>query len=253
MKKLLLNLYFWPLFVLITMTAIMVSPLMLLGNRLLSSMDTGRFVRMAILIYGKALLALASPFVRVQVMDQRGDADPPLVYAANHQSAVDPYLFAILEGDNAFITTWPFSIPLYNIFMRLAGYIDAAKGFQHVKEKAAELLSQGCSLIVWPEGHRSRDGRLGRFKNGAFVVADLAQTGVVPVCIDGSGKVMPPGSRLLSPGRITVSLMPPVFPQGPKGEPETVRELKHRVRSMIAGRLERGGGAGPDTAGAETR
>ena len=239
MKKLLFNLYFWPLFGLITTAAVLASPLLILANRLFGPGPTDRFVRLAILAYGKVLMAAARPFVRVRVNDLRGEAAPPLIYAANHQSAVDPYLFAVLSGDNAFVTTWPFSIPLYNIFMRLAGYIDAGKGFEHVRERALGLLSRGCSLIVWPEGHRSRDGRLGRFKNGAFVLADLARTGVVPVCIDGSGKVMPPGSRLLSPGRITVSLLPPVFPRGARGEPETVRRLKEQVRELIAGELNR--------------
>jgi len=237
-SKIILNLYFWPLFGLITLAAMALAPPLLLINRLMIRMTPERFVRIGVRIYGRVLISSLFPMVRVRVEDHRGPINGPVVYAANHLSAIDPYLFGVLSGDNGFVTTWPFKIPLYNRFMKICSYIDASRGWEHVQREGLRMLGQGCSLIIWPEGHRSRDGRTRRFKNGAFVIADLARVPVVPVCIRGSEKVLPPGARFLTPGVVTVSLLEPVFPEGPVGAPETIHRLKHRVRERIIRALE---------------
>jgi len=238
--KLILNLYFWPAFALITVAAMSLAPLLILVNRLWIRMETESFVRIGVRIYGRILIILLFPFIRVRVRDQRGDHALPVIYTANHQSAIDPYLFGILRGDNGFITTWPFGIPLYSRFMKICSYINAGLGFDHVRAEALRLLGGGCSLIIWPEGHRSRDGATGRFKNGAFVIAAEAGVPVVPVCIEGSGEIMPPGARLLSPGVVTVTLLEPVYFEGKAGEPADVHRLKTRVRDRIISAMAAG-------------
>jgi 1-acyl-sn-glycerol-3-phosphate acyltransferase len=95
-------------------------------------------------------------------------------------------------------------------------------------------LTRGCSLIIWPEGHRSRDGRLRRFKNGAFQLALATGRPIVPVCILGSRKMMPPGSRLLTPARIRMILLPPIMPVGDPADPVAVRTLRKTTRDAIA-------------------
>ncbi len=230
---LILNLYFWPLFTIITLTVMAFSPPLLLLNRFLFRIPLDRFVRTGVRIYGRIIIAALFPLVRVKVDDRRGKISFPVIYAANHLSAIDPYLFGVLSGDNGFVTTWPFKIPLYSRFMKICAYINADRGFDHVQQEALRLLDAGCSLIIWPEGHRSRNGVTGRFKNGAFLIAGKAQVAVVPVCIIGSGKVMPPEARLLRPGTIEIILLEPVFPRGRADEPESVYRLKNQVRGKI--------------------
>lgn len=236
MKKLLLNLYYWPMFLLVTVVAITISPFLLLGN-LLHPQPVDRLIRRSIRVYGWFLIRVI-PFMAPVVLDDRsGGFAKPAIFVPNHNSSLDPYLFGLLPLDNAFVTSWPFRIPFYNLFMRLAGYIDSTLGWQHVRAQGQKLLAQGCSLIIWPEGHRSRDGKLRRFKNGAFQLALASGRPIVPVCILGSREMLPPGGRLLNPARIRVVLLPPLTPQGDPANPEDIMALKNQVRAAITAAL----------------
>lgn len=234
MKKLLLNLYYWPMFLLVTTVAIGISPLLLLGNLLLFRRPLDRLIRQSIRVYGWFLIRVVPFMAPVTLDDRSGGFKQPVIFVPNHSSSIDPYLFGLLPLDNAFVTSWPFRIPLYNLFMHQAGYIDANRGWHHVKDRGRKLLDRGCSLIIWPEGHRSRDGRLRRFKNGAFQLALATGRPIVPVCIQGSRQMLPPGQRLLTPARIRVILLPPVLPQGEPTDPDAIRGLKDRTRKVIA-------------------
>ncbi len=176
--------------------------------------------------------------VPIKVVDKSGGVPLPVIFVANHYSSVDPYLFGLFPYEMAFVTSWPFRIPVYNWVMRMARYINAEDGWESVLQRGQALLQADCSLIVWPEGTRSRDGRLGRFRNGAFRLACDQNRPVVPVCIRGTDKVLPPGKRLLRPHRIEVVLLPPVRPENIGDEARCVYELKHRARAAILAELK---------------
>lgn len=232
MKKLLLNLYYWPMFLLVTVIGFGISPLLLLGNLLLPQ-PTDRMIRRAIRVYGWFLIRVIPFMAPVQLDDRSGGFAKPAIFVPNHCSSLDPYLFGLLPLDNAFVTSWPFHIPFYNFFMYLARYIDSTRGWPHVQEAGKKLLARGCSLIIWPEGHRSRDGHLRRFKNGAFQLALATGRPIVPVCILGSREMLPPGSRLLNPARIRVVLLPPLMPVGNANNPDDIKALKERTKAAI--------------------
>lgn len=224
------------MFLLVTAIAVGIAPLLLLGNLLLPQ-PTDRLIRRSIRVYGWFLIRVIPFMAPVQLDDRSGGFSCPAIFVPNHSSSLDPYLFGLLPLDNAFVTSWPFRIPLYNLFMRMAGYIDSTRGWGHVRKQGRKLLERGCSLIIWPEGHRSRDGKLRRFKNGAFQLALATGHPIVPVCIMGSREMLPPGRRLLNPARVRVVLLPPVNPQGDPGNPDDIMALKNRVRAAIAATL----------------
>ena len=164
-----------------------------------------------------------------------------MIFVANHNSAIDPYLFGAIARENSFVTSWPFKIPVYGYFMRLAQYANTADGWDEICRKCTLLLEAGSSVTIWPEGHRSRDGRLGRFKNGAFVLAEKTGYPIVPVCILGSGTVLPPGKRLLSPAKVKLLVLDPIYPGNSSEIQERVRELRIRAYSAIEKELEENG------------
>jgi 1-acyl-sn-glycerol-3-phosphate acyltransferase len=246
LKKLLLNLYYWPMFLLVTCVAITISPLILLGNLLFFRLPVDRLIRQSIRVYGWFLIRVVPFMAPVTLDDQSGGFEGPAIFVPNHSSSIDPYLFGLLPLDNAFVTSWPFRIPFYNLFMRLAGYIDSTQGWLHVEQQGSELLARGCSLIIWPEGHRSRDGRLGRFKNGAFQLALATGRPIVPVCILGSRRMLPPGNRMLTPSRIRLILLPPLPPLGEPGNPDHIKALKEKTSLAIALVLDNEQEAQPD-------
>jgi 1-acyl-sn-glycerol-3-phosphate acyltransferase len=239
LKKILLNLYYWPMLLLVTIIGIAIAPGLLLGNMIFPRMPVARLVRLSVRIYGWILIRVV-PFMAPVVLEDRSGGFPkPVIFIPNHNSSIDPYLIGILPMDHAFVTSWPFKIPLYSFFMRLAGYIDSTNGWEHVQTAGTKLLESGCSLTIWPEGHRSRDGRLRRFKNGAFQLALSASRPIVPVCIVGSRQILPPGKRFLSPARVKVILLPAIMPSGSSENPDDIRSLRSKTREAIATELDK--------------
>ncbi|BCL61682.1 hypothetical protein DGMP_23750 [Desulfomarina profundi] len=235
MKKLFFNIYFWSLFTLVTCVGLLILPLILFVNIFLLGRPLASGLRRAIRFYGFVLVRLISFLDPVRV-EFCGDHLPsPAVFVANHNSAVDPYLFGLIATENGFVTSWPFKIPVYNVFMRLAGYVNAEAGWEEVRVNCRQLLEAGSSVTIWPEGHRSRNGRLGRFKNGAFALSVETGFPVVPVCILGSGRVLPPGARMLTPGKIYLVVLEAVYPE--TGELK-VEEKIQRLRSKVYTRIE---------------
>ncbi len=239
MKKILLNLYCWPAFLLVTLLGLALVPAILLGGRLLHGRGVATTMRRAIRVYGWVLVRLVPFFAPVRLHIPAAGLPTPAIFVANHNSAIDPYLFGTIAVENSFVTSWPFRIPVYNFFMRLAGYANADGGWPEIAGKGRQLLAAGSSLIIWPEGHRSRDGRLARFKNGAFRLAVETGRPVIPVCIIGSGQVLPPGQRLLNPARISLHILAPLYPEG-EGE-EAVRRLREEAWKGIEGCLRQRG------------
>ncbi len=241
MKKFLLNLYFWPVFIIITCVGFPLLPIILLVNSLYYRRSMAAGLRRAIRVYGWCLVRLVPFFAPIRVEYDCGDLPTPAIFVANHNSAIDPYLFGAIAVENGFVTSWPFRIPVYNVLMRYAGYANTDEGWDAVKKKSGEMLAQGSCVTIWPEGHRSRDGKIGRFKNGAFSLAMETGVPVIPVCILGSAKVMAPGNRLLSPARVRLIVLEAVYPDPERNDPEGVQELRGRVREMIEQKLAESG------------
>ncbi|MEN8134610.1 MAG: lysophospholipid acyltransferase family protein [Thermodesulfobacteriota bacterium] len=237
LKKIVLNMYFWPMFLLVTTIGLGLTPFILLTIQFLPGVSLDRTTRQAIRIYGWILIRVV-PFMAPVVLDDRsGGFTKPVIFTPNHNSSIDPFLFAMLPLENAFVTSWPFKIPLYNFFMHLAGYINSTRGWQHVQKRGQELLKAGCSLIIWPEGHRSRTGQMGRFKKGAFKLALATGRQIVPVCIIGSQQVLPPGDIFLSPGRIKIILLPAITPVGTIDNQDDIKALQDKTKTCIAEEL----------------
>ena len=234
MLKVFLNIYCLLFFFLFTLFGLVLLPFILFVNVLFFSRGIGSTLRRAIRLYGRVLVCEGLFFAPVKVEYRTKKLTPSSIYVANHTSAIDPYLFgAVAADENSFVTSWPFKIPLYGRFMRLAGYANADDGWDSVREKCTDLLNNGCSVTIWPEGHRSRDGRLGRFRKGAFVLAVETGRPVVPVCIFGAAKVLPPGRRFLNPGRIKLIVLAPVYPSTEGEQYERVKALNEKVRQEI--------------------
>ncbi len=81
-------------------------------------------------------------------------------------------------------------------------------------KEAAALLEQGKSVIVFPEGTRSKGERMGEFKPGAFKMAFSAKAPIVPVAVDGSYKIMEANHNLMKPGHVNLTILPPIETAG---------------------------------------
>ena len=111
-------------------------------------------------------------------------------------------------------------------------FVDRTTPQKDILRKALNILKSGKSMSIFPEGTRCRDGKLGRFKKGAFVVANMSQLPVVPVAIQGSYKIMPPGSIFLHWSPITLTFHAPIMSESRSSE--NVEYLMTKSREVIA-------------------
>lgn len=159
-----------------------------------------------------------------------------VVFMPNHQSNYDgPALFSILPPVLVLAKKEFFRVPVLGRAMLLRGFVpvdrrDRDKAIEAV-EAAVKLLKAGHSFLVFPEGTRSRDGRLQQFKKGVFVMALEAGSPVVPISVSGSSKIMPKGTLRITPGTIRITFHNPIPTEG---HPVEDRDwLRDEARQMI--------------------
>ena len=164
--------------------------------------------------WGRALLRLLGVNVAVSGADHVPSG--PAVYAANHASTLDIFVvFGHLPVDFRIIFKQSVGfIPILGWSIWLAGHvpIDRRNPFRARKslERAARRIGAGTNVVVFPEGTRSRDGRIGVFRRGSFRLAIEAGVPVVPVSIVGVKAVVPHGIPSVVPGTVRVLIHPPV-------------------------------------------
>jgi len=159
----------------------------------------------------------------------------PLVFASNHESALDiPALLSVLPRNVRFIAKRElFRIPIFGWYMRVGGHVpvDRANRSSAIEtlRRAGEMVRAGTSLIVFPEGTRSRDGRVHAFKKGPFLVAMEAGVPVVPVAISGAGHLNPKAAIAAQPGTIRISIGEAVRPGDHADKTALLVEVRRRV------------------------
>ncbi|KGQ18828.1 1-acyl-sn-glycerol-3-phosphate acyltransferase [Lysobacter dokdonensis DS-58] len=165
----------------------------------------------------------------------------PMVLVANHQSMIDiPCLFRAVPVPLRFVLKQEVqSIPIIGRYARMMGMVFIDRGnARDAKRKlgaAAEKLRGDAVFAAFPEGTRSKDGVVGPFKAGAVQVAMEAGVSVVPVAIDGAGRVLPPAGFLVRPGTIVVRFGTPIDTTGLA--PNERNALAQRARDQIVAML----------------
>jgi 1-acyl-sn-glycerol-3-phosphate acyltransferase len=168
------------------------------------------------------------------------------VVMSNHQSHYDiPVLYYVLGGNMRMVAKIElFRVPIFGPAMRGAGFIaiDRSNREKAVASLAAakRMLATGTNVWIAPEGTRSKDGGLGVFKKGGFMLALDTEWPILPVSIDGTRDILPAHGMRATPGaKVTVTLHAPVDPKEYAGQPQKrAREaLMQRVRAIIASGL----------------
>ncbi|HUF23016.1 MAG TPA: lysophospholipid acyltransferase family protein [Vicinamibacterales bacterium] len=162
------------------------------------------------------------------------------VYAANHQSIYDiPILFWSIPRQLRIIAKASLGkIPFLGWHLRLAGHllVDRDKPGAGILKRMRGLVAEHASLIVFPEGTRSADGAVGRFKGGVFLLAIEHGLPIVPVSVRGSRHVMRRGEVTVRPGRVIVTIHDPVATTG-LGR-DDARGLGERVKQIVESAAE---------------
>lgn len=160
-----------------------------------------------------AKVQLLASGVRVKVKGlEHLDRERPYIYMPNHQGSYDIFaLLSCLPVQFRWIAKKElFAIPILGWAMGAANYISIdrsgrRKALESI-ERAASKIKAGVSVVIFPEGTRSRDGSIQPFKRGGFTLALKSGVPIIPITINGSRDVMPRDSMRVRPGEIRVSI-----------------------------------------------
>jgi 1-acyl-sn-glycerol-3-phosphate acyltransferase len=187
-----------------------------------------------------AWLILKTTGVRVTVKGlDRLDLSRSYIFVSNHQSIYDiPIIFASLPVQLRIVAKASLGrFPFLGWHLQRTGHllVDRTNPGPGIVKKMAGLIGGARSLIVFPEGTRSTDGSVARFKGGTFLVAIDAGLPVVPVSIEGSRHVMLKGRLMTCPGAVTMTVHEPIPTKGVGRD--GARELAETVRGVVRGDL----------------
>lgn len=170
------------------------------------------------------------------------------VITPNHQTYFDPIWITIPVTRRVYYMAWdkPFDVPGLGFLMRSFGAfpvnldaIDSA-----AQRQAQEILRKGLALVIFPEGGRTKTGKLMDFKMGAFRFALTHGVPIVPVTIKGAERVWPVGQILPRPGKVSVTYHPPIEVERLPGDvsrldlKEQARKLARKTQDTVAGSLD---------------
>ena len=166
------------------------------------------------------------------------------IFMCNHLSALDgPLLFMIIpQPIRVILKKESFRIPIIGQAMRLVGFVPVdrkgLKGGKKSIDQAAHLIKEkGFSFLIFPEGTRSRDGKLQVFKRGGFFLALNSQADVIPVSIQGTFELMPKASFFIKKGRVKIDFHPAVSVQGLNHDaiPQVIDKVRGAMHSGLEG------------------
>jgi 1-acyl-sn-glycerol-3-phosphate acyltransferase len=164
-----------------------------------------------------------------------------VVIAPNHQTYADPVLVTIPVRRPIYYMAWSqlFDVPGLNwMIRRLRAFpVQLESRDPRAAREAVRLLQAGEAVMIFPEGARSLDGRVGRFKPGAFRLAVSLGAPVLPVTIAGGHAAWPPGRPLPRPGNMTITYHPLVYPDAGRDARDAAQDLADLTRAVIAGAL----------------
>jgi 1-acyl-sn-glycerol-3-phosphate acyltransferase len=171
------------------------------------------------------------------------EKDKPAVFMSNHVSFLDgPLLYYVIpQPVRVILKKEIFKIPVIGLGMKQVGFVPVDRkgirgGKKSIDHASSLMREKGYSFLIFPEGTRSRDGKLQEFRRGGFFLALASQTAIVPISIRGTFELMPKGSFFVKKGKIKVSFHPPISVRGKDREdlPGLLDEVRGVIRSGLA-------------------
>ncbi|MFU8860006.1 MAG: lysophospholipid acyltransferase family protein [Cyclonatronaceae bacterium] len=190
------------------------------------------------MFFGQSMITLNPGWKRKIYGLENYRPDKPLIVVANHLSFLDMPLMATLPWKMKWVSKKEiFNIPVVGWLMRMAGHISidrgSVKAFESLKT-SYHYLENNVPVMIFPEGTRSRDGKMKPFKRGAFILAKEGNYPILPIAIHGTFNLMKPDTwRLNLRGNLILSILPPVDPDGFEDFQTLQNHVFNEIRSEI--------------------
>ncbi len=199
----------------------------------------------AFLIYGRWMMRVGRRLLGIDLAVtglDRLDRGTPYVFMSNHLSFLDgPLLMTILDRPaRVIVKRFVFRVPVLGLGMRFSGYVPldregAGAGRRSIARAALLIKEKGYSFLIYPEGTRSLDGKLRRFRRGGFFLALESGAPIVPVSVKGTYELMPRGKWFVRKGPVQITFHEPIPVTGLTVE--KLPELMDRVKAAVSSTL----------------
>lgn len=167
--------------------------------------------------------------------------DIPVVFISNHQGNYDIALFmSYINKPKGYIAKAEMEkIPVMKTWMKYMNCVfmdrsDIRKSAEAIVE-GIKILKQGYSLVIFPEGTRSKSNKLGEFKAGSFKLATKPRVPIIPVTLNGTYKLMEGNGNIIKPAEVEIFIHPMI--ETANLSKEQLDELPNKVREIIASKL----------------
>lgn len=161
-------------------------------------------------IIQKVLYAIIYAFPALKkrfINKEKLNFEKPSILLVNHQSHIDLAMILLLHPKIVVLTNeWVWNSPFFKILVRYADYIPAFQGIDSHFQRLQQKVKQGYSVLVFPEGTRSEDGKIKRFHQGAFYLADKLNLEIQPILQYGLHEVMPKKEFFIHRGITTLKI-----------------------------------------------
>ena len=159
------------------------------------------------------------------------------IIAANHSSLLDVLCMSCFGAKDIVLLAkdWPFKVPVMGSYVKAMGNVRLGD-MEDVKRQIKTAFDKGLKVMIFPEGTRSADGRVRRFRSGAFMLARELGVPVIPVAIKGLGQSIPKNGVMIRRADIKISILAPVMPFE-KGGMNALKMAKY-VKQLIVDKLE---------------
>jgi 1-acyl-sn-glycerol-3-phosphate acyltransferase len=228
--------YFWS-FMLIT--SLLLFPVALLIRVVTAPFDPRLVLLHRFTSFWGSLYTWGNPLWSVEIAGTEHLASrKPLVIVANHQSFADILLLFRLRAHYKWVSKAEnFRAPLIGWNMSLNRYIKiergSIRGNRNMMRDCEKAIQEGNSVMIFPEGTRSEDGKMRPFKDGAFELAIRTGSAILPIVIAGTAQALPKhGVVLRGRHRMQVRVLPPLTPESFRGK--DARQLSQEVAAMMA-------------------
>ena len=139
--------------------------------------------------------------------------EKPAVIICNHQSHLDlMYLLALSDKIAVVTNGWVYNSPVYGNFVRQSGFVCIDDGVEANLEKLKALKEAGMSVLIFPEGTRSEDCSILKFRSGAFSLAKDLDMEILPIVLFGPGEILPKGEHILRRGKVALQFCDRIRP-----------------------------------------
>lgn len=193
-------------------------------------------------IWAKCILAFSNIKITVKGLSNLNSGSS-YIFMPNHMSNLDiPVLQAYLPVQFRWLAKAElFKIPIFGYAMKRAGYISIDRSNRDSAieslNKVAEIIRDGVSVIIFPEGTRSHTYNIQPFKKGGFILAVDSGVPIIPMIIHGTGKIMPKNQVSIKPGNVMLEISKPI--ESSNYTRETKNDLMKKVRNVILESFEK--------------